>query len=98
MATGGKVFANERARETVRVINADIQAAMYETPRQWPLRPPYRVSLYVPVKHRTDLDNAAGHPLDSLTKCGVITDDRDVAELTVKRHADDKIILMVTSL
>lgn len=95
---GKRVFQSFKGKRHIGSIKADIEAEMYKHPRVWPLPPPYGVQIFVPMKHRTDLDNAAGHPLDCLQACGVIRNDRDVWQISIIRTNDADIRLVVRSM
>lgn len=71
------------------------RAGQFRMRTDLPLQPPYRVWLYLPTAHRTDSDNSAGHPMDCLTQCGVITDDAPVTDLRIVRESRADIMLAV---
>ena len=57
---------------------------------------PVEIWLMVPRKPvNRDIDNFAKGPLDLLVAHGIISDDKQVARLTIERHDDDDLILNV---
>ena len=45
----------------------------------------YKVAIWLPFDHKRDIDNAIKPLLDVIVKCGVISDDRWIDELVVRR-------------
>ena len=91
---GGRgIFLSARAKAVQKRLIDEISAA-------WLLRPPtdrkpfeYPISIRLTLAKnaKMDVDNAAGHPLDCLVKCGVLRDDgrKDVVRLIVERDIAD---------
>ena len=93
------IFLSDRAKKVQKRLIDEISAAWLQRPPadRKPFEHPIAIRLTLAKNAKMDVDNAAGHPLDCLVKCGVLRDDgrKDVTLLVVERDIENTNIIRV---